>query len=140
MTYGFDIDLDFGLYMKDPKEAKKARKRRHRDLEKMNKRKRTASNMGMRDSKDSFRGSASNGFGNKGYLRDKGESRNHDRGGDQYVSSRHSNKRGMGMSKAHISQTKFELNPPGMDNQSFAQVNNGVVLIMNQSQRDYYKA
>ena len=46
----------------------------------------------------------------------------------------------MSMNKAHISQTKFELNPPGLDQQSFAQVNNGVVLIMNQSQREYYKA
>ena len=44
------------------------------------------------------------------------------------------------MNKAHISQTKFELNPPGMDQSAFTQVNNGVVLIMNQSQREYYKA
>ena len=43
--------------------------------------------------------------------------------------------------KAHISQTKFEINPPGFSESSnnFTQMKNGVVLIMNQSQRDYYK-
>lgn len=138
MTFGFDIDLDYGLYMKDSKETKKAKRRRNRDMEKMNKRKRTTSNMGMRESRDSFRGSATSGFGGKGYLRDKSESRNDNRD-NQFMSSRQSNKRGVNMNKAHISQTKFELNPPGLDQgNSFTSVNNGVVLIMNQSQRDYY--
>ena len=140
MSYGFDIDLDYGLYMKDSKENKKAKRRRHRDLEKLSKRKRTTSNMGMRESKDSFRGSATSGFGGKGYLREK-ESRNDNRiDKDKYLDSRQSNKRGVNLNKAHISQTKFELNPPGLDQGSFTSVNNGVVLIMNQSQRDYYRA
>ena len=94
--------------------------------------------MGMRESKDSFRGSASSGFGGKGYMREK-ESRNDNRN-DKYLDSRQSNKRGVNLNKAHISQTKFELNPPGLDQGSFTSVNNGVVLIMNQSQRDYYRA
>ena len=88
MTFGFDIDLDYGLYMKDPKEMKKAKRRRHRDMEKMNKRKqRTSSNMGMRESRDSFRGSATSGFGahGKGYLRDKNESRQHDSRDHKYM-------------------------------------------------------
>ena len=43
--------------------------------------------------------------------------------------------------KAHISQKKFEMNPPGFNESShnFTHMKNGVVLIMNQSQRDYYK-
>ena len=51
MSYGFDIDLDFGLYMKDSKDTKKSKRRRQRDHEKSSKRKRMASNLGLRDSK-----------------------------------------------------------------------------------------
>ena len=44
------------------------------------------------------------------------------------------------VNKAHISQTKFEMNPPGFsDANNFTTMNNGVVLIMNQSQREYFK-
>jgi len=43
------------------------------------------------------------------------------------------------LNKAHISQTKFEMNPPGFSDEHFSTMNNGVVLIMNQSQRDYFK-
>ena len=89
--------------------------------------------MGLRESRESFRGSNTNGF--KGFMRDR-ENRNETK---PDVSSRHSNKRGVSLNKAHISQTKFELNPPGLDQGNFTSVNNGVVLIMNQSQRDYYR-
>lgn len=39
----------------------------------------------------------------------------------------------MSQNKAHISQTKFEMNPPGFSDEQFSTMNNGVVLIMNQS-------
>ena len=45
----------------------------------------------------------------------------------------------MSQNKAHISQTKFEMNPPGFSDEQFSTMNNGVVLIMNQSQREYFK-
>ena len=45
----------------------------------------------------------------------------------------------MSTNKAHISQTKFEMNPPGFSDEQFSTLNNGVVLIMNQSQRDYFR-
>lgn len=51
MSYGFDIDLDYGLYMKEQKENKKSKRRRQKDTEKVSKKnKRTVSNMGMRES------------------------------------------------------------------------------------------
>ena len=31
------------------------------------------------------------------------------------------------------------MNPPGFSDEQFSTMNNGVVLIMNQSQRDYFK-
>ena len=141
MSYGFDIDLDYGLYMKDSHAAKKSKRRRQRDLEKAEKtsrRKRTTSIMGLRESKDSVNGSTASGYGIKGYSRERDlriDTRN-----DHSNSSRHSTKRGTSLSKAHISQTRFELNAPGLEQGNFATVNNGVVLIMNQSQREYYKA
>ena len=101
MSYGFDIDLDFGLYMKDNKDTKKSKRRRQKDHEKGSKRKRMASNLGLRDSEDSMGVSTTSGFNIKGNSKSRDlriESRN-----ENFNSSRHSSKRGSSLSKAHIS-------------------------------------
>jgi len=121
MTHGFDVELDYGLYMKDQKEHKKQKKRK-RDGER--KRRRLNSNAGLRESRESaFRGSGQSWYSKK-------QSRLGDR--DQDNSSRLSRRNHNSQNKAHISQTKFEMNPPGFsDEQQFSTLNNGVVLIMN---------
>ena len=112
MTYGFDIDLDYALYTRDPKEMKKQKRRRQRDMEKMKRRAEKGSKMdGMRASRDSFNGSARSGFGHRGggYSKDRhhGESRHHERRRDyddsSRQSSRHRGVNGMSLNKAHIS-------------------------------------
>jgi len=51
MTYGFDLELDYGLYTKESREPKRIKKRRHEregEKESKHRRKRTRSNMGNR--------------------------------------------------------------------------------------------
>ena len=130
MTHGFELELDYGLYMKEQREQK-GKKKRKRDRDGKERRRRLNSNMGTRESRESlFRGSGSSWTGNK-------HSRHGDR--DKDVSSRLSRRNNHTQNKAHISQTKFEMNPPGFSDEQFSTMNNGVVLIMNQSQRDYFK-
>ena len=111
MTHGFDIELDFALYTKNPKEGQQKRKKKKKFDKNGNPiRKRTSSNMGMRDSREfNLRGSSS-----QGYSKFRGESGTGK--GDRDTTSASSNKsrfRPAHLNKAQISQTKFELNPPG---------------------------
>lgn len=143
MVSGFDISLDFALYARCKNEKKRKRKRKDDDREYKRKR-RLMSNLGLRESRDSsMRGSSSSGF--KGLTKDR--DRDHDKGN---MSSRNSRMRGSIYreardrdrekdNRAQITQTKFELNPPGFSDNNFQNLNNGVVLIMNQSQREYFK-
>lgn len=80
--------------------------------------------MGMRESKDiSVRGSS-----NQGYSKFRGESGTGKRDRDTTsASSNKSRARAPHLNKAQISQTKFELNPPGFQDPS----NNGMFLVMN---------
>ena len=141
MTHGFDLELDYGLYTKESREQKKGKnRRRHREGgdKEYKRRKRTQSNMGTRESRESlFRGSSTS------FNKDSRQGwRQRDRDRDRDNDSRQSRMRGHNshsQNKAHISQTKFEMNPPGFSDEHFTTMNNGVVLIMNQSQRDYFR-
>ena len=124
MTHGFDIELDYGLYTKESREGQKKGKNKRRrggegggggENKDYKRRRRMNSKMGVRQSTESlFRGSGSSwAGGNK-------ESRHgwRNRRDDQEVSSRHSRLRNnMSQNKAHISQTKFEMNPPGFSDE-----------------------
>ena len=89
MTYGFDIDLDFGLYTKDPKELKKQRRRRRRELETVERetKKEKRRKNGMRDSRESFNGSARSGFGHRNYHREKESRHGHERSREYHDNS-----------------------------------------------------
>ena len=143
MTHGFDLELDYGLYTKESREGQKKgkskRKREGNDKGDYKRRRRMGSKMGNRQSTESlFRGSGSSWAGGNKESRHGWRKQNNR---DEDVSSRQSRSRNNNMSqnKAHISQTKFEMNPPGFSDEQFSTMNNGVVLIMNQSQRDYFK-
>jgi hypothetical protein len=133
MTHGFDIELDFALYTKNPQEGQTKRKKKKKFDKNGNPiRKRVTTNGGLRESRDSsLRESNSKGMGK--YRGESGIGRR-----DRDTTSASSNKsraRASHLNKAHISQTKFELNPPG-----FTDSYGNVIMVMNQSQRDYYKS
>ena len=123
MTHGYELELDYGLYTKDTREPKKGKKRKRDNRDGDRRRRRLNSNMGPRESRESiFRGSNTSWTSNK-------HTRHGDR--DKDISSRLSRRANHTPNKAHISQTKFEMNPPGFSDETFSTMNNGVVLIMN---------
>lgn len=123
MAHGFDIELDFALYIKDPEDAQQKRKKKKKEKTSSPVKKRIASDPNLRESRDSSRRGTSQKF--------RGEPGRHDRDTTSASSSKSRGKMTQ-VSRAQITQTKFEINPPN------DQTNN-VVLVMNQSQRDYFK-
>lgn len=121
MTHGFDIELDFALYTKNQEGQPKRKKKKKLDKNGSPIKKRMASNFGMRESRDSsLRGSNNQGVGK--YRGESGIGRR-----DRDTTSASSNKsRARHLNKAQISQTKFELNPPG-----FTDAAGNVILVMN---------